>query len=253
MSSKLYKRDTYLNKGIPFIFNTVIYEYDIRHAGISISKELKLLPKNTLDRIEKKSKNKKEISIALGKIQRSNKEFKEELSRGFEKMREKFFEANDLNDSDILSIKKDAIFAFKQCNNLDYGEVSFSLKNKYSSFIYTGLYELYYNVLQLDVKGIDDKNIFPHKDYIIEFIKTVFYKREFEGKEAALRYIRVMADRYKRFELEVEFYRNFDKNGLYKSKDGEVLYSDITKTLLSEVDISYNWQNIFVPLLQAII
>ena len=57
--SSLYKRDTYLNKDIPFIYGTNIYEYDMHHAGISICKYFDLLPEEEIERIENKSKNKK--------------------------------------------------------------------------------------------------------------------------------------------------------------------------------------------------
>lgn len=267
MSSELYKRDTYLNKGIPRIFNKHIYEYDMHHAGISISRELNLLPDDVLDRIENKAKNKKEIAVLLGKIQKKNSEYKEGLKNGFEEMRKRFFNANELEDEDILSIKKDAIFVFKPCNMLTFGEVVFSLKHDYTSYIYTGPYEFYYQsdvsfdlekregfILEgLDVKGLGDELIYLHKDYVIQFIKKVFYKMEQEGKENVLRYIRVMSDRYKRLELDPGFYREFNRESNYRSKDENITYSFITPMLLPSIDISYNYQNVILAMLKAVL
>lgn len=253
MDSTLYKRDVFLNKEIPHIFNKEIYEYDMHHAGISISRELNLLPDDVLDKIEERAKNKKEIAISLGKIQKKDNNYKEGLKNGFEEIRRRFFESNELEDFNILSIKKDAIFTLIPCKNLIFGKVVFSLKHKYTSYMYTGSYELYYNINELEVKGLDDLQLFHHENHVTEFLKRVFYKMEEEGKESALRYVKVMSDRYKRLELDPGFYRDFNHASNYRSKDGEFIYSDITSLLLPSIDISYNYQNVILPVIKAIL
>lgn len=251
--SSLYKRDTYLNKDIPFIYGTNIYEYDMHHAGISICKYFDLLPEEEIERIENKSKNKKQIAVTLGKLQRKNSEFKKKLAEGFVNAREIFFRENNLQDEDILSIKKDAIFTFRTCDKCIFGPLEFSQKNHYTSFVHIVQYELYYSYDKLDVKGIDDKILYQYKDYMMEFISKVFYKMENETKEDTLRYIRVFSDRYKRLELEPEYYRSFDREGSFKSKDGEHVYNMATPELLPEIDISFNYMNVILPLLKTII
>ena len=251
--SSLYKRDTYLNKDIPFIYGSDIYEYDMHHAGISICKYFNLLPESEIERIETKSKNKKQIAVILGKLQRSNPEFKKNLAQGFIDAREMFFRENKLQDEDILSIKKDAIFTLRTCEHTAFEDIQFSLKNHYSSFVYTGLYEFYYAYDKLDVKGIDDRNLYMFKDNIMQFISKVFYKMENGSKEDILRYIRVFSDRYKRLELEPEYYRSFNREGNYRSKDGEYIYNMATPELLPEIDISFNYLNVILPLLKTII
>ena len=135
MVSELYKRDTYLNKDIPYLFGKNIYEYDIHHAGISITREFSLLPEESIDKIEQKAKNKKEIATLLGLIQREDKEFKEKLAKGFVKARQLFFESNGIEDNEILSIKKDAIFTLKPCKKVTFGFIEFNMKHLYSSYL----------------------------------------------------------------------------------------------------------------------
>lgn len=251
--SLLYKRDTYLNRDIPFIYGTNIYEYDMHHAGISICKYFDLLPASEIERIETKSKNKKQIAVILGKLQRSNPEFKKNLAQGFIDAREIFFRENGLRDEDVLSIKKDAIFTFRICDYQVFNEITFSLKNHYTSFVHTDQYEYYYSDEKLDVKGINDSHLYLYKDHIMKFISKVIYKIENETKEDVLRYIRVFSDRYKKLELDPEYYRPFNQEGNFHSKDGEYIYNMATPDLLPEIDITYNYLNVILPLLQTIL
>lgn len=253
MYSELYKRDTYLNKDIPTIFGRHIYEYDMHHAGISITREFSLLPEESIDKIEKKARNKKEIAILLGKIQQKDKEYKEKLAKGFVEARRLFFESNQLEDNHILSIKKDAIFTLKPCNVTNFGHISYSLKHLYTSFLYTGKYEFYYNTDVLDVKGMDDILLKKHENYICSIIKKFFYKMENETKEDTLRYLRVMIDKYKRLELDCGFYRSFDRNSNYLSTDGEYIYSEVTPMLLPTVEIGVNYMDVLMKLVESII
>lgn len=251
--STLYKRDTYINKDIPFIYGKDIYEYDIHHAGISISRYFNLLPEEELDRIEKKAKNKKEIAVILGKLQRKDSKFKENLKKGFEDARELFFKENQLQDNEILSIKKDAIFTLCPCTKTDFGDIVFVNKNHYTSYARIGMLEFYYAYDKLDVKGISDEKLYEHQDHILKFINKVFYLMENDSIVHTLQYIRVFSDRYKRLELDPEYYRSFDREGVYRTKDGEYTYSFVTPDLLPTMDISYNYVVIICGFLTTIL
>lgn len=37
---ELWEKELYVNDNIPYIFNTFIYEYDMKEAGFSIIKEI---------------------------------------------------------------------------------------------------------------------------------------------------------------------------------------------------------------------
>lgn len=248
----LYKRDLYLNRDLPILIGKDIYEYDMHRAGFSITKEYQLLPKKEIARLEKMLYKKQELSKQIGLIQRANPEYKKALANGFVDIRRRFFEANELLPHEILSIKKDAIFTLKPCESLTFGEVSFACKNHYTSFIYLKRFEFYYNLNTLDIKGISDERL---KEYetIIDFLKKFFYRMEYESKEDVLRFLRVYIDRYKRLELDVEYYRPFNGIAEYVSKDGNTNYSIISPEMLEEVDISWNYLNLLIPLLGLIL
>lgn len=253
LESLLYKRDLYLNKDFPIIVGKDIYEYDMHRAGFYITKEYKLLPDDTINKLEKLIYTKSKLSKEIGLIQRSNPTYKKALAEGFVDIRRRFFDANDLLDHEVLSIKKDAIFTMKSCDVLSFGEVSFSLKNHYTSYIHLKNYELYYNINGLDIKGINDTKLPIYKDYMISFLSKVFYKLENDTKESLLRFMKIYIDRYKRRELDIEFYRPFDGRGEYISKDGSTRYNTIGNELLDQVDITWNYLNVFIPLLVLIL
>ena len=111
----LYKSDTFINDNIFYLFNKTIYEYDMKSAGYNLSRAYKLLPESKLEELGRLKKERR--SIEIGNIQRVNPEYKERLKLAFEEARRMFFEANDLQQNDIISIKKDAIFTTKYCEN----------------------------------------------------------------------------------------------------------------------------------------
>lgn len=252
MLSELYKKDLYLNKDIPYLYGKEIYEYDIHAAGLSITKEFKLLSEKEIKKIENKP-NKKAIAIAIGIAQRKDKVYKEELAKGFIKARKLFFEANNLEDYQILSIKKDAIFTLVPCNVQRFGEIEFLQKHKYSSCMMTDKYEFYYGRDEIDVKGLDDAVVYHHQDFLLSFMKKFFYTVECGTKQDGMRMLRVMIDRYKRLELDPGYYREFNRENNYKEKSGELVYSDVTPMLLPDIDISFNFINIILPLLKTLL
>jgi hypothetical protein len=247
---KLYLRTLYTSADIPYIFNKSIYEYDIKQAGFNISKELKLLPDQLLDEIYKTSKNKKEVSIKLGNIQRKDKLFKENLNNGFIYSRKLLFDNNGLEYDDIISIKKDAIITTKECNNRKFGYIEFVNKNTYTDYILLGKLELYYNKDndKLDIKGIDDDVLLSHDNIIIDFFKKFINLCNYNDKERLLRYLRLFIDKYKNRELDIRYYREFNSGNLYYDNNGNS-FDYIFNTDINDVDISYNYTNILTPLI----
>ncbi len=164
----LYKSDTFVNDNIFYLFNKTIYEYDIKSAGYNLSRAYKLLPEEKLEELGRFKKDRRTIEI--GNIQRSNPEYKEQLKQAFEEARRMFFEANDLQEDEIISIKKDAIFTTKYCKFQKFlNYIEFRPKNEYSSYIRLNKkIELYYSQSQLDIKGLGDDTIECDHNHIDE-------------------------------------------------------------------------------------
>lgn len=240
--TKLYKHDIYLNPNISYVFNKPIIEYDMKDAGFSIAQKYDLLTKKEIKKLA--SVGKRERSYLLGNIQRDRKEVKIGLQEGFKYSRQKFFEMNDIDDTDIISIKRDAIFliGYVKYEKLDE-YIHFRQKNVYTSYIHikSPRLEFYYNKDKIDVKGIDDDIIKKHQDYVMDFINKVFVKMESSDRESVLKFLRIFMDEYRLLKLDTEYYRELNPQSMFRYLNGEL--SDVEyledKSML---DISCNFE-----------
>lgn len=255
MESELYKKDQFTNQNIPYLFNTEITEYDMKDAGFSITREFKLLPDNVISTLVPMQKEKRKKKMGI--MQRDDEEYKKGTKWGFEQARRLFFTANDLEDSDILAIKKDAIFTTKKCKEQQVGKyILFRPKNHYTSFIQLKKdFELYYSPEKIDVKGISEENLKFHDHYLLEFIRKFFEKMENEDEATVLRFLKRFINKYKRRELEVGFYREFN------SKSQLVVVSDTIDDIMTKnyddikkyLDIRYNYYEVLMKFVQILL
>ena len=204
----IWKRDLY-TRDIEYIINNNIYEYDMKDAGFNLSKYYNLLDTNTLTYLE--SLGKRERTIRIGVLMGNDRVFSKKLTLAFGQMRRIFMLRNNLKPSDILSIKKDAIYVVNNiCEDLEFGNMKFVMKNKYTSFHKFNYYELYFRnkYNQLDVKGIDDDKVQPHMDYFMKFLKDIFRSLENTDNSRVINKISQFASDYKSLSLNIEYYRN---------------------------------------------
>ena len=249
MVTDLWKRDLYINNNIPFLFNKEIIEYDMKDAGFSLTKEFNLLTPELISKLNKYGKDKRKIE--LGKLQRDDSNYRDLLKEAFKSARKIFFELNDLDSLNIISIKKDAIFTTKKCNETQIGEyIFFRPKNVYSSYIQIAKnMEFYYNENTLDIKGLNEESIKLHEDYMISFIKKYFKMMETNDKDTVLKFVRNFIDKYKRKELEVGYYRLFNPRSNFELLNSdEFEFMDYWEEDKDDLDISYNYMNILVKL-----
>jgi hypothetical protein len=257
MNNDLYKRDLYTTGEYDYIISKKIFEYDITQAGWNLCKYYELLPESKLKILSKMSKTEKHIQI--GKYERDDREFNKNLTKSFSNIRKLFIEENDIDDSNILAIRKDAIFIIgKKCNNLKFGNVEFVLKNVYSSYHKFNNIELYYNCKKniLDVKGINNNVLYLHENFM-NFLKHSFKLLEYNNKDQFIKFIKNFTYDYKLKNLDVSFYREFNPRSVYNIKNPKLnsrVFSfgltHIDKNLLDEVDISYNYMRYILPIIQ---
>lgn len=218
------QKDTWTNSAIPYLFNRRIVEYDMENAGLSLIKEYQLLPKETIERIES-YRSKQEQKVIIGKMERTNKELVQRKKEAFASAREEFYHINGLEETDIIGVRKDAIFTTKECRNQRIGKyINFRPKNVYSSFLRIGTrkIELYYRAPDIiDVKGISDEIVPVHKEGMLLFFTIFIRKMEAGNMIDAIRYLRNTIDHYKNLELPVDYYREFNPGSSYRSKRGE--------------------------------
>lgn len=242
--SQLYLKDSYTNQNIDFLISNYIREYDMSKANISILLSLGLITKDQYDYYLSLGEDR---SIAVGILQRDNDEIRRGLKHGFVEYRKKFFEANDVHDEDVLSIKKDAIYLIdKQPRYTSFDYVNFVCKNEYTSYYKCFRYEMYYgynritDAEKLDIKGMS-KSLHLHDDHMSELLKCAFECAETDI-QSAIGILSTFLDNYMNFNVEREFYREFNDVSEFKvRRTGFARYSfNEFNTDPRILDISYN-------------
>lgn len=229
------QKSTWLNPNIQYLIGNEIIEYDLRDAGFSLIKQYHLLSDQKIDELDRLGKG-IERHIAIGKLQGEDKDFSKRLLDKFAEIRTIFISANNLTDNDIISVKKDAIFTIGQCQRVNFGNLTFSQKNTYSSYIRfqsANNLEIYYSNDTIDIKGMGEHAINRHRLYMIEFLKKIFSMLE-SNNPGVKRYINKFIMEYKLHQLDEEYYIEFNN-------------------LSRDVNPLYNFKNIILPLVQIII
>lgn len=231
-------------------YNSSIIEYDIRHANINVSKYYNLYEDvKYLDVLAAMPKKEREVKFGL--MLRKNKEFSKNLEIGFNNIVKEFLAANDLDiDLDVLSVKKDAVFVINhKVNTTTFGPVEFVQKNKYHAYLNLNRIEFYIGD-KTDVKGIGE-NYKLHKEGMILLVEELIDHIE-RGKDAN-EFLSEVSELYKKRQLNLEMYRQFDSKCKYRCiiDDNVVLLDDISYDILdTSCDISYNYINIILPLIR---
>lgn len=235
MTSYHPSKTTWLNPNIEYLFNEEIIEYDIHDAGFSIIQQYHLLPPEKIRELEGIQRGVKR-HIAVGMLQRDDKEFSKRLADKFAEVRQLFLMMNQLNDDRILSVKKDAIYTLGKCKRTTFGKVRFAEKNTYTSYIRfpdVNNLELYYGPNGIDVKGMGELAVNRHRLYLLEFIRMLFRLIEDQDTSVRRKFMRFL-NQYKAGELEEEYYIEFNN-------------------LSREPNKLFNYQNILLPLLKIIL
>ena len=156
----LYNEINYTSD-ISYLNNVFIYEYDISKANINVLYSKGAIDKNTYDYLYAANRDIRQVYI--GKLQKENKEIVNILKAGIIEAKKCLFEANNIQDYEVLSIKNDAVFIInRQLQNTQFGLINFKCKNKYTSFYKFNNLEVYYfydsfskNEV-IEVKGISE-------------------------------------------------------------------------------------------------
>lgn len=255
MVSTLWSKK-YYTAPIDYITSTFIREYDISKADISIFLSKGIITQeqfNFLARIPGHARN-----VQMGVLQQENPKLKKVLSMGIEDIRKQFFEANDIQDYEVLSIKNDAIFLISKVPTVTtFGMVTLKNKNTYTSFYKLPRKfnkEFYYylnqasNEEQLDIKGMGKKEQELHIEYITEFLLVLFNSIEVFPLSDAIELLQTFYNQYINKELDIGYYRRYDQISGYDTMlESPVLkYRYNIKYLSQEhremIDISYNAQ-----------
>ena len=242
------------NTNIPFIHHEIIEEWDIRSANTSLMRYYSLVDPKIISKFEKMEKREREP--AVGMYSKKNRDFAVSLEDAFTKIINEFIAVNGLDpESDIVSIKKDAVFVRNKPirQNTFGGEtVTFVKKNSYSGCLLIPNYEFYYSRDKIDVKGISDEVLSLHNDGMLAFVSVLM--KESNNWIETNQYMKEYAIAYKNRDLPFNSYREFSSSSKFRVNlyGSEVLMDEIDEDLIEDTDISFNYSKIYLPTLKAI-
>lgn len=234
---------------VKYILSGNIREYDISKANISILLYYGLITKQQYDYYYHMPKEQREVQVGL--LQQKDKELSKALNKGFIKMNNLFLSANNIKESEIVSIKKDSLFLLEKVPSVT------TFENNGSTIEYKpkGVYNSYFNILRkeyyyyfngitgderIDVKGINDRNLLLHYGYFLDFICDFFNHLQTKRIEETITLVNNFYSKYINYELSVEFYRDFSEYSMYRIKDCPYAISSASQDQLKYMDISYN-------------
>lgn len=235
----IYNKHNYINKNVLSIRDVYIREYDIKSAGLNIIYHKNYITEKEYNILKNMDKTKRNVTI--GKWLRSNKEVNKVMMDEFIEIRRKFFEANEIQDDEVLSIKKDAIFLVnKEVFNLDIDGYIFIKKHEYTDYFRIDNKEFYYDKYndKLDIKGLPEESK-NENNPLIKVTKELF--KLGKNKDNIFRLLIELKTNYLEFKLDKEYYKdlltntyNFDICGNLRSLD------EIPDDLKQYADINNN-------------
>lgn len=242
-----FRKTNYINTDITYLKNITITEWDIKSAGLSVIKFRQCLPQELITKLENMPKDKR--TVYEGNLQRKHPALAEMIVNTLGDVRVQFAVENGLKPSDIISIKKDALFIISQRIQRDtvFGAFLFRKKNTYTSYLRVNNVEFYYNSAknQVDTKGINSEN-----SQFIDIIKKILNFSERNNNEDIYKYLKNIRDRYLSRKMDKEVYRELTTG---KFRIGNYLVDDISDDMVDDINIEQNYLQYLLPLIQELL
>lgn len=239
--SILYLKDSYT---IPesYVINQ-IYEYDISKANINILYEKGVIDDNQYNTLYNSDKKSREIYVGM---MQKNVSVARALSDGFKDFRHRLFETNKIQDTEVISIKKDAVFVTRPLTNTVFGRVEFKQKNIYNLMIKLDKLEIYYGIDSItrehiiDIKGIKDEKLDKYNNYLFNIFINVFSLLVNHQYIQALNLLTQYITAYVDLKLDITTYREFNTVYMYRMKNSLYYSECVLPEHIGCIDISYN-------------
>ena len=238
------------------VINSRIIEWDIKSGNTSIMRAFNLCPIERIQELEEMKKQ--DRVIAVGNMMKDS-EFSKKLEAGFNQVVNEFMELNELNkDDDVLRIMRDAVYVINK--PIKYDTIReychFIPKNEYIGYFFLSPYEFFISQHSIDVKGIDDEKLKSHENGTLRVIRDVYDACvEYNMDQVKINaFMKGVVDAYIHRDLEFDAYREFNNESNFRINmyGHEVLSDAITERDLSDVDISFNYLKIIIPLIKLL-
>ena len=238
------------------VINSRIIEWDIKSGNTSIMRAFNLCPIERIQELEEMKKQ--DRVIAVGNMMKDS-EFSKKLEAGFNQVVNEFMELNGLNkDDDVLRIIRDAVYVINK--PIKYDTIReychFIPKNEYIGYFFLSPYEFFISQHSIDVKGIDDEKLKSHENGTLRVIRDVYDACvEYNMDQVKINaFMKGVVDAYIHRDLEFDAYREFNNESNFRINmyGHEILSDAITERDLSDVDISFNYLKIIIPLIKLL-
>ena len=238
------------------VINSRIIEWDIKSGNTSIMRAFNLCPIERIQELEEMKKQ--DRVIAVGNMMKDS-EFSKKLEAGFNQVVNEFMELNGLNkDDDVLRIMRDAVYVINK--PIKYDTIReychFIPKNEYIGYFFLSPYEFFISQHSIDVKGIDDEKLKSHENGTLRVIRDVYDACvEYNMDQVKINaFMKGVVDAYIHRDLEFDAYREFNNESNFRINmyGHEILSDAITERDLSDVDISFNYLKIIIPLIKLL-
>jgi len=196
-------------------------------------------------------KEQREITVGL-MIQKDNSIYKS-IQEGIIEAKKRLFDANDIEDYDVLSIRNDAVFIHsRKLNATEFSPYFiFKEKGKYNMFMSICDLDVFYNDTinpdgsvnyQLDIKGISEEKTLLHANGIGGLLCEVMYRLQREDVSLTIQWMTGILEKYLNRQLPKEFYREFNSDSDYviRTFKMRIASKDIPDGLIPALDINRN-------------
>lgn len=243
----LYNKDQYMNPNYKFIINSMITEYDIKSANISILFSKNLITKDQYDYYS--SLDKKERTVQVGWLLRDNKEINIGLEEGFRYYRELLFNTNNINQDMILNIRKDGVYLInKYLDHTRYDYVYWNLSNIFTSYYYINKsLQFFFKYNQIDpsnteivIKGLKQDSLIPHKDFFLNLLIEIFTNAQTMYIVDLVTWFSNVYNRFLNNDYPYQYYREFNPLSKFRYIKGSYLSDECCEEYKPYIDISVN-------------
>lgn len=237
----IWEHDNYTAKETYIIAN--IYEYDISKANISILLSLGWITPELYNELLACEKQVREVRIGL--MIRDNQEMNQALSMGFKEFRRRLFEANDISNEEVVSIKKDAVFVTRELQYTNFDYVHFTKKNHYTMFYRLKNLEIWYGDdpygnVSMDIKGIKDALLLTYDCEFIRMLMSIFIPMSHRDIRGALTRYKMVLNLYTSGNAPLSAYRELNSSFMFKIRGSHYRALLLTEEARTHLDISYN-------------
>lgn len=255
--STLFEKTNYTTE-LPFIINRIT-EYDLKAANISAMEASGKFDPKVIARLRDMPKEQREITVGL--MEREDRSITKIKKRGIQHAREMLFDANKLQDIEIVSIKNDAVFvAGRRLKYTDFGSYHFIPKNVYSLFMQLDKrLEFYYDGKhkRVDVKGLgkDVPEDPDHQNGMLKFFQNVFQYLVQDRRAQLKQYLIEFVEAYKAKELPICYYKEMNSYSIYRSNliigTDSYYMTEASEEDLESINGIYNFTRYILPIVQT--